>query len=148
MNLARIDPFRELENLSSRLNRIIGQPLSAQFGDEAPAFGDWAPAMDIEETDSEYLVRADLPSIKKEEVKIGISDGILTIEGERKREKEERGKKFHRVERSYGKFIRRLAIPTDVDPQKVTAKFADGELQVHLPKSASAKPRSIDVNVT
>ena len=148
MNLTRIDPFRELESLSSRLNRIIGQPLSAQFGDDSPAFGDWAPAMDVEETDAEYLVRADLPSIKKEEVKIGISDGILTIEGERKREKEERGKKFHRVERSYGKFIRRLALPTDVDPQKVTAKFADGELQVHLPKSAASKPRSIDVNVT
>jgi HSP20 family protein len=148
MHLARIDPFRELENLSSRLNRMINQPLSGRFGDEAPAFGDWAPAMDIEETDAEYLVRADLPAIRKDDVKIGISDGILTVEGERKQEKEEHGKKFHRIERSYGKFIRRLALPSDVDPQKVSAKFADGELQVHLPKSASSKPRSIEVSVT
>jgi HSP20 family protein len=148
MNLVRRDPFRELENLSSRLSRIFGQPLSSDFGDESTAFADWSPAMDIEETDSEYVVRADLPAIKKEEVKVGISDGMLTVEGERKQEKEEKGKKFHRVERSYGRFVRRIAVPTDVDSQKVTAKFAEGELQIHLPKSATARPRSIDISVT
>ena len=147
MNLARIDPFRELETLTNRLNRMISMPLS-RMGDDAPAFGDWAPAMDVEETDGEYVVKADLPAIRKEDIKIGISDGVLTVEGERKQEKEEKGRKFHRVERSYGKFIRRLAVPTDVDPQKVSAKFSDGELQVHLPKSASATPRAIDVKVS
>jgi HSP20 family protein len=147
MNLARIDPFRELETLSNRLNRMFNLPLS-RMGEEMPAFGDWAPAMDIEETDGEYVVKADLPAMKKEDVRIGISDGVLTVEGERKQEKEEKGRKFHRIERSYGKFIRRLAVPTDVDPQKVSATFADGELQVHLPKSAAATPRSIDVKVS
>jgi HSP20 family protein len=93
-------------------------------------------------------VKADLPAVKKEDVKVSLEDGVLAIEGERKQEKEEKGKKFHRIERSYGKFVRRLAVPTDADPQKASAEFKDGVLNVHLPKSPAAKPRSIDVNVS
>ena len=103
--------------------------------------------MDIEENDKEYVIKADLPSIKREEVKVGIVDGVLTVEGERKQEKEEKGKKFHRVERSFGRFVRRIAVPPDVNEQKVTAVFTDGVLNVHLPKSEAAKPKSIDIKV-
>ncbi|HSF99697.1 MAG TPA: Hsp20/alpha crystallin family protein [Vicinamibacterales bacterium] len=148
MNLTRWDPFRELESLSKGLNQWFGQPVMRRLADEdGVAFADWAPALDVEETDKEYLIKADLPEIKKDDLKIGIDHGMLTLEGERKHEKEEKGKKFHRVERSYGKFMRRLELPVDVDETKVNADFKDGVLNVHLPKSANAKPRTIDVKV-
>ncbi len=148
MKMTRWDPFRELEDMSSRLNRFFGQTASRPLGDDGgEALADWAPAIDVQETDREYLISADLPAVKKEDVKVSVQDGILAVEGERRQEKEEKGKKFHRVERSYGKFVRRLTLPTDVDQQKVAADFKDGVLQVHLPKSATVKPRSIDVAV-
>ena len=147
MNLMRLDPLREMETLSARLNRVFGNPLSADLPADGSVFGDWMPAMDIEESDKEYLIKADLPSIKREEVKVGIVDGVLTVEGERKQEKEEKGKKFHRVERSFGRFVRRIAVPTDVDEQKVTAVFTDGVLNVHLPKSPAAKPKTVEIKV-
>jgi len=80
-------------------------------------------------------------------VKVGVEDGILTVEGERKQEKEEKGTKFHRVERSYGKFVRRFALPTEVETDKAQAEFKDGVLNVHLPKAAKAKARSVEVKV-
>ena len=148
MSLVRWDPFRELEDMSTRLNRIFGQPSVRRFTEEdGGTFADWAPAMDVQETDKEYLLKADLPEVKKEDVKVDVKDGVLSVEGERKQEKEEKGKKFHRVERSYGKFVRRLALPTDVDEQKIMAEFKDGVLNVHLPKTPTAKPRMIDIKV-
>jgi len=148
MNLTRFDPFRDLELLTNRLNRMLGPTLSAGLTeDEGVRFGDWAPAMDVEETDKAYVIKADLPAIPREDVKVHIEDGVLTIEGERKQEKEEKGKKFHRIERSYGKFVRRLALPTDVDQQHVGADFKEGVLQVQLPKKATATPRAVEVKV-
>jgi HSP20 family protein len=146
MKLARWDPFRDFDELSERLNRLLA-PARGAAEENGGIFADWAPAMDVEETDKEYLLKADLPAVKTEDVKISIDDGVLALEGERKQEKEEKGKKFHRIERSYGKFVRRLAVPSDVDQQKVSAEFKEGVLKVHLPKSASAKPRTIDVKV-
>lgn len=146
MNLTRIDPLRDLETLSSRLNRFFGVPL-VNVPEDAMPFGDWLPAMDVEETDQEYLITADLPAIRREDVKVGITDGVLSIEGERKKEKEEKNKKFHKVERSFGKFVRRIAVPTDVEQAKIAAEVKDGLLKVHLPKAATAKPRSVEVKV-
>jgi len=148
MNLVRWDPFRELEEMSTRLNRFLGGPLPRQTGeDDSVFFADWAPAIDVQETDTEYLMKADLPEVKKEDVKVDVKDGILTVEGERKQEKDEKSKKFHRIERSYGKFVRRLALPTDADDQKIAAEFKEGVLNVHIPKSPQAKPRAISVKV-
>jgi len=148
MNITRWDPFRELEDVSSRLSRVLGAPALRQGLDERDeGFANWAPAVDVEETEGEYLVKADLPDVKREDVKVGIEDGILGIEGERRMEKEEKGKRLHRVERAYGRFVRRLAVPTGVDARKVAAEFKDGVLRVHLPKSEEAKPRSIDVKI-
>ena len=146
MKLMNFDPARELEALSLRLNQAFGLPSTRQSNDEA-LFADWAPAMDIEETDQEYVVKADLPDVKREDVKVGIQDGILSLEGERKQEKDEEKKKFHRVERLYGKFVRRMSVPTDVDEAKVGAEFKNGVLVVRMPKTAAAKPKSIDVKV-
>ena len=147
MTMTRWDPFRELEEVSSRLNRLFSQTSRPANDDRGDMLADWAPAIDVQETDVEYVIKADLPAVKKEDVKVSVQDGILAVEGERQQEKEEKGKKFHRIERSYGRFVRRLALPTDVDEQKVTADFKDGVLNVHLPKSAAVKPRSIDVSV-
>lgn len=146
MKLMHFDPLRDLEALTSRLNQAFGQPVARQ-GNEDALFADWAPAMDVEETDQEYLIKADLPDVKREDVKVGIQDGILSLEGERKQEKDEKNKKYHRVERLYGKFVRRMSVPTDVDETKVGAEFKNGVLMVRLPKTAAAKPRTIDVKV-
>lgn len=148
MNLIRFDPFRDMDLLARRFNRVLGPTFpSGAVLDEDLRFGDWAPAMDVEETDKEYLIKADVPAIPKEDVKVHIEDGVLTVEGERKQEKEEKGKKFHRIERSYGKFVRRMALPSDVDQQQVAAEVKDGLLQVRLPKKAAATPRAVDVKV-
>lgn len=147
MNLVRFDPFNELETLSTRLNRMFGRGLMREAETDVDGFGAWMPSLDVEETEKEYLIKADLPEVNKTDVKVGIEEGVLSIEGERKQEKEEKGKRFHRVERSYGRFARRLTVPTDVDPQNVKADFKDGVLNVHLPKVATAKPKTIEVKV-
>ena len=147
MSIVRWSPFRELEEIQSRLSRLFDERSTRGADEEARFFGDWAPAVDIHETDQEYLIKADLPEVKKEDVKVELVDGVLTLQGERKLEKEEKGKKFHKIERAYGKFVRRFAVPTEVDPTKVLAEFKDGVLNVRLPKSAEAKPRAIEVKV-
>jgi HSP20 family protein len=144
MALVRWDPLRDLENLSSRLSQLFGETRS---NDDTATLFSWSPAVDVAEDEKEYVVKADLPEVKKEDVKVNIQDGLLVVEGERKQEKEEKGKKFHRIERSYGKFVRRLGVPSDVDATKVSAEYSDGVLRVHLPKAPTAKPASIDVKV-
>jgi HSP20 family protein len=149
MSLVRWDPFRELEEVSTRLNRLFSQPLGRRLmEDEGSLLAEWAPAVDVQETEGEYLIKADLPEVKKEDVRVEVQDGLICLQGERKQEKEEKGKKFHRIERAYGRFERRLALPSEVDAQKVAAEFKDGVLKVHLPKSATAKPRSVEVKVS
>ena len=103
--------------------------------------------MDVSEDDKEYVIKAEIPEVKKEDVKVMVQDGVLVIQGERKQEKEEKGKKFHRIERTYGTFVRSFAVPDDADETKVMAEFKDGMLTVHLPKSEKAKPRAIEVKV-
>jgi HSP20 family protein len=94
------------------------------------------------------LIKADLPEVKKEDVKVELHDGMLTVQGERRQEKEEKGKKFHKIERQYGRFVRRFALPAEVEADKVQAEFKDGVLSVHLPKSPKATPKAIEVKVS
>ena len=142
MNMMRLEPFRELEEMTNRLNRILRRE-----GPDDEVFAGWAPAIDVQETINEYLIKADLPEVRREDVKVSVEDGILAVEGERKMEKEESGKKFHRVERSYGRFVRRMTVPTNVEQDKVVADFKDGVLNIHLPKSPAVKPRTVDIKV-
>ena len=146
MAIIRWDPFRELEDVQGRLNRLLGGRLDNSAGDGL-TFGDWEPAVDIRETDKEYLVKADLPEVKKEDVRVEFQDGFLTVEGERKQEREEKGTRFHKIEREYGKFVRRFALPTEVDASKVSADFKEGVLNVHLPKSPNGKAKAIAIKV-
>jgi len=116
-------------------------------GKGATTAADWMPTVDISETDGEYLIKAELPEIKKEDVKVTVEDGVLTLQGERRQEKDEKGKKFHRVERSYGSFARSFTLPESVDDAGVKAEYKDGMLVLHLPKTERVKPKSIDVKV-
>ncbi|MDE3017973.1 MAG: Hsp20/alpha crystallin family protein [Nitrospirota bacterium] len=143
------DPFKELEDMQRRLSTMFGRAPVRKDGDkqEAMTVAEWAPLVDISEDEKEYLIKAELPEIKKEEVKVTVQDDVLTIAGERKYEKEEKGKKFHRIERAYGSFERSFTLPEDADAAKVVADFKDGILKIHLPKSEKAKPKSVEVKV-
>jgi HSP20 family protein len=144
----RWDPFKEFEELEKRMARVFGRlPLKADGEKEALTVADWAPLVDISEDDKEYLIKAELPEVKKEDVKLTIQDNVLSISGERKSEKEEQNKKYHRIERTYGSFMRSFTLPEDADGSKVNADYKDGVLKVHLPKSEKAKPKSIDVKI-
>jgi HSP20 family protein len=140
------DPFRELNEFQNRLGSFFGQT-PAQKSNEGTMLSRWSPAVDIIEDDKEFLVKAELPDIKKENVHVSVDNGVLTISGERKFEKEEKNRRYHRVERSYGTFTRSFSLPDGADAGKVRAEFKDGVLQVHMQKSESAKPKQIEVKV-
>jgi HSP20 family protein len=144
--LTRWEPIRELEELQNRLSTIVSRA-PRQSGREDMTIADWVPTADITEDDKEYLIRAELPDLRKEDVKVTVENGVLTISGERKFEKEEKQKKYHRVERAYGRFVRSFTLPDDADADGVKADFKDGMLTVHLPKNEQAKPKQIEVKV-
>jgi HSP20 family protein len=142
------NPFRELDEVQNRLGSFFGGRFP-RFGDGNGGLqlADWSPQVDITEDDKEYLIKADLPEMKKDEIKVNVAEGVLTVSGERKTEKEEKNRKFHRIERSYGTFERSFTLPDDANGTKVSAEFKDGVLKVHLPKSPVAKPKAIEVKV-
>jgi HSP20 family protein len=140
------DPLQELNDLQNRFNSLFGRTaLRPGTGEETLAVADWAPAVDITEDDTEFVIKAELPGLKREEVKVTVEEGVLSISGERKTEKEEKNKKFHRVERSYGSFLRSFSLPEGADAAKVNAEFSDGVLNVHLGKTPKAQPKTIEV---
>jgi HSP20 family protein len=145
MQLTKWDPFREMEDVFDRYNKALSWPRFAK--QEIMTHGDWVPRVDITESDKEFIIKADIPEVKKEEVKISVDNGVLSIQGERKQEKEEKNKKFHRVERFYGSFTRSFTIPENVDETKVEASFKDGTLTIQLPKTEKSKPKAIDVKI-
>jgi HSP20 family protein len=148
MALARWDPFRELEDVSDRLNRMLARPATqTPRGKETMIVADWTPSVDITETEGAYQITAEIPDVKKDDVKITLEDGVLTIQGQRKQEQEQQSTKYHRIERSYGSFARTFSLPDVIEVEKVKAEFKDGVLHLHLPKSEKAKPKTIEVKV-
>jgi HSP20 family protein len=147
--LIRWDPFKEMEDLQSRFTRLFGlTPARTENGGrELMTITEWAPSVDIIEDEKEWLVKADLPEVSKENVKVTVENGVLTITGDRKFEREEKGQKYHRIERSYGNFLRSFTLPDGADGSKVNAEFKDGVLKVHLPKGEKAKPKTVEVKV-
>jgi HSP20 family protein len=147
--LAKWNPLQELDEFSNRLSSLIGRPTN-QKRDEDNWFtqAQWAPLVDISEDDQEYLIKAELPGIEKDHVKVTMENGLLLIAGERTSENEEKNKKYHRVERSYGSFLRTFGLPDDADGTKIKADFKNGVLKVHVPKSENAKPKSIEIKVS
>lgn len=149
MALVRWDRLREFEEMNERLSRAYGRSILAhpEGGKEALTVPDWAPAVDIAETSEEFQIMAELPEVKKEDVKVIVENGVLRIEGERRQEKEQATKKFHRIERAYGSFVRTFVVPDNIDEAKVSAEFKDGVLNVHIPKTEKAKHKTIEVKV-
>ena len=148
--LTRWNQLKELEALRLGLGGLLNRsPAQWPEGQEEPlAVAEWSPLVDISEDDKEYLIKAELPEVKKEDVKVTAEDGTLTIMGERKFEKAEKNKKYHRVERAYGSFGRSFSFPDDASPGKVSAEFKDGVLTVHLAKVAKAKPQQVEINAS
>lgn len=140
------NPLRDIQDLQNRVLNVLntGTSRTASNKTDAPA-ADWVPVVDIIEDDKEFLIKAELPEVQKENVRVTVDKGRLILSGERKFEKEESGKTYHRVERSYGNFLRSFNLPENADTDKVEAEFKDGVLRVHVPKQEKPKPREIEV---
>src|SRR5437667_10170858 len=145
------NPVREMAHAKqNRFNPFLLGGFPNRMGSgEIPslAVADWSPEVDISEDDQGYLLKADLPEMKKDDVRVTVEDGILNVSGERKCQKEDQKKKFHRIERSFGTYRRSFTMPDDADSTKVTAEFRDGVLQVHLPTTTTPKSKAIQVKV-
>jgi HSP20 family protein len=145
MAVTRYNPFgADFEDFPAGL-RLFQDSLSRLFSE--PASRPWTPAVDIFETENELVLKADVPDIDPKEVGIQLENGTLTLKGERKFEEQKNGKGFHRIERSYGKFVRAFSLPDTVDGEKVKADYKNGVLTITLPKKEVAKPRTINVEV-
>lgn len=143
-----VDPFKELSAIHERMNQLFDETfLAARASEAAPAAATWSPAVDIYESGEDIVVKAEIPGIDGDDVAVEVKDGILTLRGERKFEKEEKEENYHRIERSYGTFVRSFALPTSVDSEKVRAALKDGVLEVRLSKKEQAKPRKVQVTV-
>ena len=148
MALIRWEPVRELSSIQNEMNRLFNT-----FFDE-PSAGEnsgtslrrWIPAMDLVETDDDFVLRADLPGLSENDVNIELEDNVLTISGERKAEHEERKEGYYRVERASGQFTRSLTLPEGVDPDAVKASFDRGVLEVRVPKPEQRKPRKVTIS--
>ncbi len=139
-------PFRDLVNMQRELGRVFDNLFSDTEGNIMVS--DWAPRVDVMENQDSYTIKAELPGVNKNDVKITLHENVLSIRGEKKQEKEEKDLNFHRVERSYGSFERQFALPTGVKSEKIDASYRDGILTITLPKVEEAKPREIEVKVS
>ncbi|PYV01483.1 MAG: heat-shock protein Hsp20 [Acidobacteria bacterium] len=154
--LVRWNPFREMDDLQRRMTSLFDwspfRRSSLTTDDENITVPEWAPLVDIVEDGKEYLIKVELPEVQKDDVKVTVESGTLTISGERKAEKEQKGRRFHRVERYYGRFERSFSVPDDAEADDVKAEFKDGVLRVllrvHLAKSDKARPKQIEVKVS
>jgi HSP20 family protein len=145
MSIIKWQPFREMDDAFGRLLPVRWPRWMNEV--EGGANFEWTPSADISETDNEYLIRAELPAVKKDDVKITIDQGMITISGERKDKKETKDEKFHRIESFQGQFTRSFTLPENVAEKDIRAETRDGVLTVHLPKSKVEKAKSIEVKV-
>ena len=144
------DPFRDLETARGRMAAMFGPlPRATELDkkEEALTVAEWAPLVDIVEDEKEYLIKAELPEVKKEDIRLTVMNDVLTLAGERVMMKEEKNRKCRRIERAYGSFARSFTLPDDADPAKIIAEFKDGLLKVRLPKSEKAHARAVDVKI-
>lgn len=144
MAIKRWEPFGDFDDL---FNRLLPAAMSRFPRFEQGMKVDWSPSADISENETEYVIHAELPAVKKEDIKVKVADGVLTLEGERRKEKEEKGEKMHRVERFYGSFSRSFALPDNADAASIKAESKDGLLTIKIPKIKSTPPKSVDIKV-
>ena len=149
MSIVRWEPFRELSTLQNEMNRLFNTVFDAPSpGNGGATLRRWMPAMDLVETEDHFVLRADLPGLSEEDVKIEFEDGTLTVSGERKAEHETKNEGYYRVERASGGFSRSLTLPKGIDPEAVTASFDRGVLEVRIPKPEERKPRRIEIGAS
>ena len=147
MNMQLWNPFQELENMLDRYSRGDNRELR-KTGDSEFSFADWAPSVDIDESDERYLIRADLPGVDKKDIEVNLDNGVLSIRGEKHVESETgKGSKRHRTERFHGTFARSFTLPVSVKADKVDASYKDGVLKLVIPKAEDAKPKAIDIKI-
>ena len=144
MALSRWDPFRDLLQVQDELNRLFGRTYGGRAGDSVSA-GGWAPSIDIHETPDAFVIDADLPGVRHEDVEISVEDGTLTLRGERSTSSEISDESYHRVERRYGAFFRSIALPSAIKDDAIEASYDNGVLTITVPKAEQAKPRRIEV---
>ena len=142
MNITRWEPFRQMEDMFRRYNPFFGRSLPDMNGDAS-----WAPSADISETDQEFLIKADLPEVKKEDVTISLQNGVITLSGERRQEKKQKDENQIRVETFYGTFERSFSLPDNVDAAAIRAETKDGVLRIHIPKKEPVKAKPIKIEV-
>jgi HSP20 family protein len=147
MALIRWEPARELGSIQNEMNRLFNSFFDTPTTTGNGAYRRWVPAMDLVETESDFVLRADLPGLSEKDVNIELEDNVLTISGERKGEHEERNEGYYRVERSSGSFRRTLTLPDGVEPDAVKATFDRGVLEVRVPKPEQRKPRKVAISV-
>ena len=147
MNLVRWNPWRDMTTMHGRLNRLVNDPFfrTHRFDDEA-GFGLWNPVVDLYEKDDNFVIKAELPGVDKNDIGIDLKDGVLTLSGERSDNSEVNDDNYYRRERTYGKFQRVFTLPADVDSDKINAEFKDGVLVVEIPKPEKSKPKSITIH--
>jgi len=147
MRVIKWEPFRDVDDV---FDRFVAETLRRwpRQTAEGQATLDWAPAADVSETEAEYLIKADLPEVRKEDVSITVQDGVLTLSGERRQEVRADNEKVHRVERTYGSFARRFALPENADEQSIRAESRDGVILIHIPKQkvVQPQPRQIEIH--
>jgi len=146
MRVIKWEPFRDIDDMFDRVFSDAMRRWPRVSSDERRVY-DWAPAADVSETDDEYLIKAELPEVTKDDLNITVQEGVLTLAGERKEEKREDNEKLHRVERFHGTFARRFTLPDDADEQGIKAESKDGVVVIHIPKHkvVHAQPRQIQV---
>jgi len=149
MNLVRFDPFRDIRAMQNRFDRLFGEALGRQGGEtgDEPLRASWLPAVDVHENEAEITLRAELPGLTQDDVELTIDKGRLTIQGEKRLEKEDTDGDYRRIESSYGSFYRSFPLPDAIDQDKVEARFENGVLYVVLPKAEEAKPKRIAVKI-
>jgi HSP20 family protein len=147
MDIMKWDPFRDMVSIRDEIDRVFDGFFGRMPAKSTMIEGVWAPLVDIEETEDDILITAELPGMKKEDIKISVSEGRLHIAGVRSKEKEEKGKTFHRIERVYGRFERVVPLSVEVEAGKTKATYEDGMLKVSLPKAEEAEPKEIGVEV-
>ncbi len=147
MAIVRWEPFRDLLTSQDRFNRLFNQTLGQVFGEEDGKLGTWSPAVDIFENDQNVVLKAELPGIDPKDVDVQVENNTLYLKGQRKFENEVKEKDYHRIERSYGTFMRSFSLPITINAEKVTADYKNGVLTLTLPKKEEAKPKTIKISV-
>jgi HSP20 family protein len=142
-NIVTWDPFREVATMRDDMERFFDSMIGRYPRERAEGF--WAPAIDVEETNESMILRAEIPGMKKEEIKVTVADDTVTISGERRHEAEQKGKTFHRVERVWGSFQRTIVMPVSIQGEKAVASYKAGVLELVLPKAERVKAREIAV---